>query len=117
MGNDHLRKSVYALLTVVAVAAVAARIANAELVFDPSAYRPDGDATPSGLRTDWPKARPAPMPTFSSNDRSRWCAVRALVDHGTWVIGHRNDPNDPKTDHGIVFEDGWKVVDKVKRPD
>ena len=33
---------------------------------------------------------PHPMPTFSSNDRSRWATVRALVDQGTWVIGRRD---------------------------
>ena len=27
------------------------------------------------------------MPTFGSNDRSRWATVRALVDDGTFVIG------------------------------
>src|SRR5579859_2855037 len=113
--NDELRKIVYALLTLTTVTAVAARIANTEFVFEPSLYRADpSEANPP---RDWPKTRPAPMPTFSSNDRSRWCAVRALVDHGTWVIGHRDKPDDPSTDHGIVFEDGWKSLDKVKRPD
>ena len=35
---------------------------------------------------------------FSSNDKSRWATVRALVDDGTFVIGKRTypDPNDPK---------------------
>ena len=32
------------------------------------------------------------MPTFGSNDRSRWATVRALVDEGTFVIGRR-DPS------------------------
>ncbi len=32
------------------------------------------------------------MPTFGSNDRSRWATVRALVDNGTYEIGYR-DPN------------------------
>src|SRR5438132_13875525 len=117
MTNDDLRKAVYTLLTVVALGAVVARIANTELVFDPSVYRPDGDTTPSGLRSDWPKRRPTPMPTFSSNDRSRWCTVRALVDHGTFVIGHRDRADDPSSDHGIVFEDGWQTVDKVLNPE
>lgn len=30
------------------------------------------------------------MPTFSSNDRSRWATVRALVDEGTYVVGKRD---------------------------
>ncbi len=55
------------------------------------------------------------MPTFSSNDRSRWAAVRALVDHGTWVIGRRD--KETKSDSGIIFEDGWQSVDKMLNPD
>src|SRR5262249_8962222 len=54
-----------------------------------------------------------------SNDRSRWATVRALVDHGTWVIGRRE--TDPATgkyrDEGIIFEDGWQSVDKVLHPE
>src|SRR5262249_5311541 len=60
-----------------------------------------------------------PVPTFSSNDRSRWATIRALVDHGTYVIGYRDiDPATGKyKDSGIIFEDGWGSVDKVLRPD
>ena len=61
------------------------------------------------------------MPTFSSNDRSRWATVRALVEEGTFVIGRR-DPSkitdkNKYGDYGIVFEDGWGTVDKVMDPD
>jgi hypothetical protein len=57
------------------------------------------------------------MPTFSSNDRSRWCTVRALVDEGTWVIGHRHVAADGSyRDEGIVFQDGWTSLDKVLLP-
>lgn len=45
----------------------------------------------------WPAERPRPMPTFSSNDRSRWATVRALVDGdgpdqppGRFIIGRRD---------------------------
>src|SRR5207302_3552536 len=85
-------------------------------VYEPSLYRTESGTPAEVLRRDWPSTPPVPMPTFSSNDRSRWGAVRALVDHGTWVIGHRGDPNGPATDTGIVFEDGWKVVDGVQNP-
>ena len=27
-----------------------------------------------------------PSPFLSANDRSRWCTIRALVDHGTYAI-------------------------------
>ncbi len=80
------RKSVYALLITVAAAAVAGRILAAELVYEPSVPRP------------WPPNRPTAMPTFGSNDRSRWATVRALVDgdpatgqpKGSFVIGRRD---------------------------
>ena len=45
------------------------------------------------------------MPFFSANDRSRWCTVRALVDHGTYEI-----------DAVLESEDGrnWDTIDKVR---
>src|SRR5437667_8093897 len=89
VSNDQLRSWVYSLLTVVAVAAVAARICNAELVFEPSLHRNADEVSPPAPQRPWPARRPTPMPTFSSNDRSRWCTVRALVDDGTYAIGHR----------------------------
>src|SRR5262249_33624253 len=55
---------------------------------------------------------------LSSNDRSRWCAVRALVDNGTWIIGHRTLNQDATyRDEGIVFDDGWQSIDRVKNPE
>jgi hypothetical protein len=57
--------------------------------------------------------------SLGDNDRSRWATVRALVDDGTYVIGHRDQ--DPATgqyhDRGLVSEPGWDTVDKVLRPD
>ncbi|HKB42693.1 MAG TPA: hypothetical protein VKD72_40060, partial [Gemmataceae bacterium] len=115
------RSWVYSLLTVVAVAAVVARICNAELVYEPSLHRNPEDQFPPAPQRVWPARRPAPMPTFSSNDRSRWATVRALVENGTYVIGHR-DPakataKNKYGDEGIVFEDGWQTVDKVMNPE
>jgi hypothetical protein len=88
MNGDLLqfRRRVYALLITVAAGAVAGRILAAELVNEPSVPRA------------WPATRPTPMPTFGSNDRSRWATVRALVDGdpdngqqpGTFVIGRRD---------------------------
>jgi hypothetical protein len=114
-----LRRHLYALLIVAAAAMALGRILNAELVYEPSLHRVEGDPAEVHLRR-WPDKRPEPMPTFSSNDRSRWCTVRALVDEGTYVIGHR-DPSKKTAknkygDHGIVFEDGWGTVDKVMKP-
>jgi energy-coupling factor transporter transmembrane protein EcfT len=69
----------------------------------------------------WPATRPEPMPTFGSNDRSRFATVRALVDEGTYVVGRRDParatPKNPYGDYGIVFEPGWETLDKVLRPE
>jgi hypothetical protein len=109
-----LRRTVYALLIVAAAAMAVGRILSAELVYEPSLSRawPNDPGHP---RRAWPEKAPRAMPTFSSNDRSRWAAVRALVDEGTWAIGRR-DPHTGK-DSGIIFEDGWQSVDKMLNPD
>jgi hypothetical protein len=110
-GDATLRKRIAALLIIVTAGLVAARIANAELLFEPSSPR------------KWPAVKPPAMPTFGSNDRSRWATVRALVDgdpkmnqpRGTYIIGYR-DPQ-TKRDQGIIFEPGWESVDKVLHPE
>jgi hypothetical protein len=140
-GETPIRKRIAALLIVVTAGLVAARIANAELLFEPSSPR------------KWPEVKPRAMPTFSSNDRSRWATVRALVDgdpklgqpKGTYIIGYRDPKRKAilgsavsplagtnvlavaslaaagyqtraKSDQGIIFEDGWQSVDKVLHP-
>ena len=118
------------------------RIFSTQLLFEPSLHR--DEKNPDDRRRLWPKVRPAQMPTFSSNDRSRWATVRSLGDNGSYVIGVR--PRDvivasavgalgqsyplaaaaaaqagyflrTTSDHGIIFEDGWQSLDKVLRPD
>jgi hypothetical protein len=110
---------VYPLLITVAVSAIAGRILSANLVYEPNISRNENEP-PDGRRL-WPKSRPEPMPTFSSNDRSRWATIRALVDDGTYVIGRRDpslaSPKNKYGDTGIVFEDGWGSIDKVMRPE
>jgi len=130
------RRSIYVLLAVIAVAIACSHIVSAQRVYDPASYRLD----------NWPKTRPNPLPIYSSNDRSRWATVRALVDNGTFVIGKRDlrtvqssaiaplgqlDPMGAATlaaagygervakssNTGIIFEDGWESVDKVLDPD
>ncbi len=49
-------------------------------------------------RSDWQKQRPF----LSGNDRSRWCTVRALVEHGTYAIDE------------IVNQPNWDTIDMVK---
>ena len=114
-----LRRQIYWLLIAVAAAAAAGRVLSAERLYEPSRAVPPGGRN-DGRYQVWPEKQPRPMPTFGSNDRSRWDTVRALVDEGTFVIGRR-DPSrvtkeNPYGDYGIVFEDGWTSVDKVLNP-
>jgi hypothetical protein len=113
-----VRRGVYALLIVVAVAGLAGRIVGVGRVNEPWLSRTPG-AT-DDPRGNWPATRPEPEPTHGDNDRSRWDTVRALVENHTYVIGHRDgiDPTtDKPIDRGIAFEDGWKTIDKVMNPD
>jgi hypothetical protein len=138
-----LRRQLYALLIVVAAAAATGRILSTRRVFDPDVYRPP-DAAADDWRGPWPTQRPGSWPTFGSNDRSRFDAVRALVDNGTWVIGTRDrdtvrdsaaaplgavTPLDLAcvsaaarqaridSDRGICTEEGWTTIDKVLHPE
>jgi hypothetical protein len=122
-----LRRSAYLVLTAVAVAVCAAKIIGAENLFEPSRYKPP---TPQSFGADrieeavpqrvWPAARPEPTPWFSSNDKSRWATVLALVEEGTYVIGRREnfrDPTPPFRDTGIIFRKDFESLDKVMNPD
>lgn len=106
-------RSVAVLLISIGMAATVGRLFHVNLVYEPYLHAPHGTRA-------WPKETPQPMPTFSSNDRSRWCTVRALVDEGTYVIGRRDAGQSSAVnkygDEGIVFEDGWQTVDKVLKP-
>lgn len=55
---------------------------------------------------------------LSPNDASRWATVRALVDQGTYSIGHRDESPDTGTyiDKGIIAEPEWETIDKVLNP-
>src|SRR3954466_11223774 len=116
------RGLVYQLLIVVTVAVMTGRIASSERVYEPSIYAPAlGQQTPSDARPPervWPDKRPLPMPSYGSNDRSRWATIRALVEDGTFVIGQRlfNDDGTYR-DEGRVFEPGYDSVDKVQDPE
>jgi hypothetical protein len=113
-GEPVWRRQVYVLLIAVAAAMALGRILSAQLIYEPSLSEPWPN-DPEHYRRPWPAVPPRPMPTFSSNDRSRWAAVRALVDEGTWVIGRRD--RQTGKDSGIIFEDGWQSVDKMLNPD
>jgi hypothetical protein len=137
-----LRRQVYLLLITLAVAAVCGHILSVSRLYEP--YLSRDESNPNDTRGLWPRSRPEPMPSHGDNDRSRWDTVRALVDNGTFVIGHRDRhvalasaalplaAEGPfqtaalftagyqariKSDVGIITEDGWRTIDKVKRPD
>jgi hypothetical protein len=112
--DPQTRRLVYGLLITLAAGLAAGRIAGVERLYEPSVHKPAGSDVP---RPAWPAARPDPSPTFSSNDRSRWAAARALVENGTWVVGRRTRPEGKRyQDTGIIFEDGFQSVDKVLNP-
>ncbi len=116
-----LRRQISWLMIAVAAAIAVGHVFSTERVYEPSLAPPPGVA-PDGRHQGWPpNGRPRPMPTFGSNDRSRWDTVRALVDEGTFVIGRRDPahitPDQKYGDYGIAFEDGWTTVDKVLNPE
>jgi hypothetical protein len=109
------------LVILIAVAMGAARICSAQLLYEPSLYKGPGER----VGRTWPTTKPEATPMFSSNDRSRWAMVHALVDDGTFAIGHREDragatPPYKDTGNAVIFnrETGkWKSLDIVLRPD
>jgi hypothetical protein len=118
MDAAALRKSTYALLITVAAGMVTGHILSVARLYEPHLFRDETDA--KDQRGTWPKARPEPMPTHGDNDRSRWVTVRALVENGTYVIGHREFLSADRTrfkDSGLITEPGWNTIDKVLRPD
>lgn len=118
------RRTIYLLLTTIAVAIAAAKVVGAENLLEPSRYTPPTkdaySASPPDPPRAWPKERPDPTPMFSSNDKSRWAAVRAIVDDGTFVIGKRHYPDaaNPKAyrDSGIIAEPQYRSLDVILRP-
>ncbi len=120
-----LRRSLYLVLTWVAVAIAAGQVIGVENLYEPSRYKPaagkfGADRAPLFVPPRaWPTERPEPTPMFGSNDRSRWATVRALVDDGTFVVGRRRNfdaKEPPYQDEGIIFESGWEAVDKIMDP-
>ncbi|HUY91287.1 MAG TPA: hypothetical protein VMV10_21290 [Pirellulales bacterium] len=89
-----LRQSVYLLLTVIGIGGITGRVLAVNAV---DTIRLESYLKGQG-RKDWQKQRPF----LSGNDRSRWCTVRALVEHGTYAIDE------------IVNQPNWDTIDMVK---
>jgi len=67
-----LRRGVYLLLAITALASAAGRIMSV-------------------------RASTGETPMLSANDRSRWCTIAALVNHGTYEIDSLVARRDPET--------------------
>jgi hypothetical protein len=123
--DPSLRRSLYTLMLVAATGLMVGRLGNVELVYEPSLHTPKPKPDSPGelyQARKWPDKTPIPWPTFSSNDRSRWATVKALVEDGTFVIGRRvSNPDDPKgyMDEGVLFPGakGYGSVDVVLNPE
>lgn len=140
--NAQLRRWMYHLVIAAALAMACGRIMSVQRVYEPAFHR--DLAKPGDRRPLWPSARPTPMATFGSNDRSRFATIRALVNDGTYVIGKRDgnvvrdsvianlSASNPfqtvmlaqtgytirtTSQSGILFEDGWQTIDAVLHPD
>jgi hypothetical protein len=108
------RRLIYGLLITVAAAPVGGRILGVTRVYEPRLHRaPDSQDASKG---PWPAVRPRPMPTMGANDRSRWATIRALVDDGTYAIGHRITIWYWYVDYGNIKDEGWNTIDKVLKP-
>ena len=78
LSTSLLRRSIYGILIAVAAGGMVGRILAVNAV-DKIALEKDLEKRG---RADFQKQRPF----LSGNDRSRWCTVRALVEHGTYAI-------------------------------
>lgn len=97
-----LRRGVCLLLIAIAAGGVTGRLlavnsvdkTGLETYLNDQARQRAGDGEPT--------LRDLQRPFLSGNDRSRWCTVRALVEHGTYAIDE------------IVSQPNWDTIDMVK---
>jgi hypothetical protein len=120
MDSPSFRRQIYILLITLATAMAVGRVLSTQRVYEPH-LAPPPDVTNDFRYQAWPATPPRAVPTFGSNDRSRWDTVRALVDDGTFAIGRHDpflvSPENPEGITGIASEDGWRTVDKVLHPE
>ena len=116
-----LRRSIYWLLAAVALGGTLGRIGavtsidklalEKRLVSDAVAAAtakaaPLGETVDAGvIRTGVEQGKRLMRPFLSGNDRSRWLAIRALVERGTFAIDE------------LVVEPGWDTIDAVAHTD
>ena len=98
-----LRRGVYLLLVALAAGDVTGRLCAVNSVDTVRLEKHLNDeARKKAAPGTVPKLRTLQRPFLSGNDRSRWCTVRALVEHGTYAIDD------------IVSQPNWDTIDMVK---
>ncbi|MFM8890061.1 MAG: glycosyltransferase family 2 protein, partial [Planctomycetia bacterium] len=113
----RLRHGTYAILATLGLAAVLGRIGavssvdriglEKRLVADAvaKAKAAGEEADPEAVRAAITRDKRLVRPFLSGNDRSRWLAIRAIVERGTFAIDD------------LVVEPGWDTIDAVAHPD
>ncbi len=139
-----LRKSVYALLIVIGAGAMIGRILSVDSIDQYGLERYRRSMIPRQLaqkrqRLEAQGAAPARIeeelqrtqaeltrraslrrPFLSSNDRSRWCTIRALVEKDLWVSAparHGDRVRNvwvPYAIDKVIAQPGWDTIDMVK---
>jgi hypothetical protein len=97
-----LRRGVALLLIAIAAGGVTGRLLAVNSVDKTGLETYLNDQARQRAGTGEPKLRDLQRPFLSGNDRSRWCTVRALVEHGTYAIDE------------IVAQPNWDTIDMVK---
>lgn len=99
--NRTLRRGVYLLLIALAVGHLTGRLLAVNSVDTVRLEKQLNDEEKKKPVAEQ-KIRNLQRPFLSGNDRSRWCTVRALVEHGTYAID------------AIVSQPNWDTIDMVK---
>jgi hypothetical protein len=98
-----LRRGVYLLLAAIAAGNITGRLLAVNSVDTIRLERHLNEAARKQAAPGAePQLRSLQRPFLSGNDRSRWCTVRALVEHGTYAIDD------------IVSQPNWDTIDMVK---
>ena len=115
--RGRLRRAAYAILVTVAAGAVLGRIGAVASVdrtawegqlVEQAVARAVASGAPvdeASIRARIAREKRLLRPFLSANDRSRWLAIRALVERGTFAIDD------------LVVEPGWDTIDSVVHPD
>jgi hypothetical protein len=106
--RGRVRRGVYTLLALVALAGVLGRIgavASVDRLALEQRLVSDAVGAAAAIRRRIEEQKRLVRPFLSANDRSRWLTVRALVEKGSFVIDE------------LVTEPGWDTIDAVAHPD